>query len=219
MKNKYRIVAFLAVLPLIVSCIALIFLPDRVPMHYDIAGEIDRWGAKYQVLIIPAIIIGTAFFLLLMAKHYGSKKEAYNNEKVLLYASNALIIFLNMLCYYFLYLAFVNARGRVINQINSMQITFMTLGLLLIVLGNIMPKLKTNIVLGVRTKWSMENEQTWFKSQRFGGACFIIAGIIMMVINFATNSIIGTVVSFVAIAVATVASIIASYKYYLMYRK
>ena len=45
---------------------------------------------------------------------------------------------------------------------------FACLGLLLIVCGNIMPKLKNNSVIGLRTTWSRKNEITWKKSQKFG---------------------------------------------------
>lgn len=29
-------------------------LPDQMPMHYDLNGEIDRWGSKAELLLIPA---------------------------------------------------------------------------------------------------------------------------------------------------------------------
>lgn len=29
--------------------------PDKVPMHYDAAGHIDRWGNKQELLILPLI--------------------------------------------------------------------------------------------------------------------------------------------------------------------
>lgn len=50
-------------LPLAVTAAALTVLPDQVPMHYDLAGEIDRWGSKYENLILPAmvLVIGGAY--------------------------------------------------------------------------------------------------------------------------------------------------------------
>ena len=55
-------------LPLIISMIALIFLPDLIPAHYNIKNEIDRWGSKYEILIIPIIIILLGHFLLFIRK-------------------------------------------------------------------------------------------------------------------------------------------------------
>ncbi|RDW16480.1 hypothetical protein CWR48_16485 [Oceanobacillus arenosus] len=38
-------------------------LPNQVPAHYNANGEVDRWGAKGELLILPAI---GAFLMLLM---------------------------------------------------------------------------------------------------------------------------------------------------------
>ena len=32
-------------------------LPDTVPMHFNAAGEVDGWGSKWSLLILPAIVI------------------------------------------------------------------------------------------------------------------------------------------------------------------
>lgn len=59
MKKKMWIVT---IIPLIVTLVVLRFMPDSVPMHYDVMGEIDRWGSKYENLIFPIIIIAMTFF-------------------------------------------------------------------------------------------------------------------------------------------------------------
>ena len=38
-------------------------LPDEVPAHYNASGEVDRWGSKYELFILPGIGL---FILLLM---------------------------------------------------------------------------------------------------------------------------------------------------------
>ena len=50
------------------------------------------------------------------------------------------------------------------------------LGLILIVIGNIIPKCKRNSVVGVRTTWSMDNDTTWELSNRLGGRLIMICG-------------------------------------------
>ncbi len=66
--NVKKLFYTLMFLPLIVSMIALIFLPDLIPVHYNIKNEIDRWGSKYEILIIPIIIILLGHFLLFIRK-------------------------------------------------------------------------------------------------------------------------------------------------------
>ena len=30
-------------------------MPDKIPMHYNAAGEIDRWGKKIEIIFIPVM--------------------------------------------------------------------------------------------------------------------------------------------------------------------
>ena len=46
-----------SVVSLIVTCFVLQFLPDKIPMHYDLNGNIDRWGNKTESLIFPIVIL------------------------------------------------------------------------------------------------------------------------------------------------------------------
>lgn len=48
-----KIMWLLSLVPLIITAAALQFLPESVPMHYNMAGQIDRWGSKYENLIFP----------------------------------------------------------------------------------------------------------------------------------------------------------------------
>lgn len=43
-------------LPLSVVLVSLQFLPDQIPAHYGISGEVDRWGSKYEILIFHLTI-------------------------------------------------------------------------------------------------------------------------------------------------------------------
>ena len=54
MKLLSKISAFL---PLAVTLIWLQFLPDRVPLHYDASGNIDRWGSKWENLLLPGVVL------------------------------------------------------------------------------------------------------------------------------------------------------------------
>ena len=55
-----RTVWLISSLPLVITAVALQFMPDTVPLHYNAAGEIDRWGSKYESLLFPAIALAMA---------------------------------------------------------------------------------------------------------------------------------------------------------------
>ncbi|WP_153733129.1 DUF1648 domain-containing protein [Sporosarcina obsidiansis] len=59
---------------LFAACIVYMFLqwsqlPDRIPAHFGAAGEVDRWGSKYELLILPAIGIFLWVTLSFLEKH------------------------------------------------------------------------------------------------------------------------------------------------------
>lgn len=183
MKTKKIILYCLMVLPLAVVLIALQFLPDQIPAHYDLNNQVTRWGSKYETLIFPAFIILFGFFMLGMAK-ISTKQEGTgrNNENVCIVAGITVLILFNAMTGYFLYTDFnkVENLSSVVLDIN--QLVFGILGISMIMIGNVMPKVRMNSIIGLRTSWSMKNETTWKKSQRFGGISFIVSGIVIVVI-------------------------------------
>lgn len=171
-------------LPLLVVLISLKFLPDQIPAHYGISGEVDRWGSKYETLIFPGVTIIFGIIMLIITK-YASKQEkgGNNNQKIGNFTGILLLLLFNIMTFYFLYTDFNKVKNLNSIPIDISQIIFITLGVFIIIIGNIMPKIKMNSMIGLRTTWSMKNEITWKKSQKFGGVSFIIVGILMIIMN------------------------------------
>lgn len=171
-------------LPLFAVLISLQFLPDQIPAHYGISGEVDRWGSKYETLIFPGITIVFGLFMLVITK-YASKQEKHgtNNQKIGIITGTLMLLLFNIMTFYFLYTDFNKVENLTSLIIDPSQLIFITLGIIIIILGNIMPKLKMNSMIGLRTTWSMKNEITWKKSQHFGGISFIIVGLLIIIAN------------------------------------
>jgi uncharacterized membrane protein len=62
-------------------------------------------------------------------------------------------------------------------------ICFMT-GVLMLFMGNMMPKIKQNFFFGIKTPWALNDEENWFKTHRLGGKMFAIAGVVIMAAAF-----------------------------------
>ena len=43
-------------------------LPDEVPVHFGVNGEADRWGSKFELLILPGIAILLTIFMTVLEK-------------------------------------------------------------------------------------------------------------------------------------------------------
>lgn len=185
MRVKKIVFYGLMFLPLISALIALQFLPEQIPAHYGFSNQVTRWGSKYEALIIPVVTAVLGYFFLGIAK-IAAKQEEYgnNNENVCIVAGIVTLIIFNIMTGYALYASFHKIENLSSDKLDVNQLLFGILGIAMIIIGNIMPKLRMNAVTGLKTKWSTKNETTWKKSQRFGGISYMIGGFAIVVICF-----------------------------------
>lgn len=223
MKNRRFWV--LTILPLAVTAFVLQFMPDRIPAHYNFAGEIDRWGSKYECFILPVIIIALAVFWEALCLFYNNKAknsaedkqraETLNNVKVMRIAAVATTAVFNALHYVNLYNAYISADSGLANlEIDSIKITCFLMGILFIILGNVLPKTKLNGTIGLRITYSMYNDITWSKSNRFGGFALMITGILTAITSVIFNSVVSLILMLVFLTVAIIVMIMYAKKIY-----
>ena len=181
MNKKKTVCYILMYLPLVVVLLVLPHLPEKIPAHYGFDNQVDRWGSKYEALLFPVVSILMGYFLLGMAKLAAKKEEhGENNKNVTIIVGILVLILLNALNVYSLYTSFNKVENLSFVSLDIGQLVFGIIGMLMIVIGNLMPKLRMNSMIGLRTHWSMKDEATWKKSQHIGGISFIIGGIIII---------------------------------------
>lgn len=180
MRKKW--IKILTFLPLILAIIAVGFMDKKIPIHYDIAGNVDRWGSRYEIFVLPIATFLMAGFLLWMQK-FAAKQESHgnNNEKYIDMTIIVCLIIFNVINFLIIYGGLIKLEKLEFKGIGLAQIVLGLTGLLFIFLGNKMPKVKRNSLVGLRTKWSMANDYVWKKSQRSAGIIFIVMGIIFMI--------------------------------------
>ena len=88
----------------------------------------------------------------------------------------------------------------------------MGFGLLFIVVGNYMPKIRQNSFMGIRVKWTLENEANWNASHRFGGKIWVAGGFACLAGAMLPVKAMGAVFPVVLVTVA-LAPIVYSYYY------
>ena len=187
-----KVMWIVSMFSIILTAVALQFMPDSVPMHYNAAGEIDRWGSKYENFIFPILIIVFTLFWHLLILYYEKKvvkttvekecAEILSNIKVIKIVGVSVTCMFVVMQGFFLYSAYVEANTNATSAcIDFGNLTCILCGVLFIVIGNFMPKTKKNPVAGVRVKWSMYNDTTWMKSNRFGAVALMITGVLIVV--------------------------------------
>ena len=215
----------LSVLSLIGTVAVFPFLPDSVPMHYNLAGEVDRFGSKYENLILPIIILAFCVFWHFFIGYYekkaaktGSGKEAaeaVSNAKVLKVAgvmTTALFAVMQACILFGAYAGATADSGHA--PVDLLQVTSMGVGVMFVVLGNIMPKAKRNAAVGFRTVHSMFNDTTWRKTNRFAGIALMAAGLLTIITACLTKSPLTIILQLVYMFAAVLLSLFYSYKIY-----
>ncbi|MBE6038367.1 MAG: DUF1648 domain-containing protein [Anaerofustis stercorihominis] len=212
MRNR-KILILLMILPLVITLVALQYLPDSIPAHYGYDNTVTRWGSKYETLIFPAITVSFGLFMLFMAKVSSKdEKNGQNNEKVCILTGIMSLAVFNIMTLFFLYAAFNKVEDLSTAPADINRLMFASIGMLMIVIGNKMPKLKINSFIGLRTPWSMENEESWRRSQRFGGILFMITGMIIIIISILTKGTECMLFCLAALILSAIISVYGTYK-------
>lgn len=213
--------------PFVVTSLILQELPDKLPMHYDLQGNIDRWGSKTEELIFPIIILLFIGFWHVMIAYYEKKAKmipedkaasvnkaqavAKSNSKLLTIVGICMAVMFGVMHFAILYASCVQANaGLSTMTLDIGKLTCTLAGIFFIIIGNFLPKTKVNSIVGVRTPWSMYNENTWRLSNRFGAWLLIIAGLLTILTTVVANGNISTIMLLVYLIAASVVLIIYS---------
>ena len=169
-KTEWAIWVFSA-LPLAATLALLPALPAQVPLHWNLAGEVDRYGAPLETLGTAALSLALCA-LLKWAPRLDPKKEnyarfagGYNAFRL------ALSLFFCLMTGITLYAAFAPAPMDV-----SLPITA-AVGILLCVIGNFMPKFKHNYFCGIKSPWTLADENVWRRTHRMAGPIWFWSGL------------------------------------------
>lgn len=173
----------LTLLPMVITTVAVLwFLPDTIPAHYGISGEVDRWGSKYESFILPGIslVFGVAMLLGAWISSRSSRKEVEQGSRIFVIAGNVSLAVFNVMTLFFLYTSWTQMEHLEGVPEIGLRILFAVIAIMLLVLGAVMPQVKQNAWFGVRTKWTMQSVSVWEKSQRFGGKLFMGAALLCL---------------------------------------
>lgn len=210
---KTEIVPIIFVLISIVSSFYFFRLfPDRVVTHWNFAGEPDGWSSRgFAAFFFPGFMIAM-YLLLLFLPITDPKKDRYGEFRKVYH------IFKGYFVFFFTLIYFVASLNNIGFKFDVGIIVSAGVGLLFIVIGNYLGKVKRNWFLGIRTPWTLSNDEVWNKTHRFGGKLFMIMGVIIMFIGISPTKL--RIVLFVPSLIILLFGILAySYIIYLKEQK
>lgn len=152
--------------------VTVFLMPDTVPLHWDENWQIDGYGSRYMFLIL-AFIPMAIYYGMSLTKHIDPKRmNLEKRKKTYRLFQYGLTVFFLILAAFFEYSAFNP-------QQDGEQFVLLLLSVLLIGMGNYLPKVPQNYFLGIKTPWTLANEYVWKKTHKVCGYAFVIIGIII----------------------------------------
>ena len=170
---------FLSALFLLILLAAFLWLypqlPARIPVHWSVHGQVNGYAGPARALASPLIIIAALALLTVVLPAISPGgfeiKPFLTVFVIVMLASQACVLILALG-------VLLNAAGH---PAGNWVMRMLPLGVLLMILGNYMGKLRKNFFVGIRTPWTLASDEVWGRTHRVAGALFVLAGVIVLV--------------------------------------
>jgi uncharacterized membrane protein len=156
-------------------------LPAKVPTHFNLEGVADDWSGKNLLLFLPCGMgIGIYLLMLIFPLIDPKKKIQQMGDKY--YSLRLLLTF--FLSAVGMYILYASKEGELKNP----KLLMALIAALVAALGNYFQTLRPNYFIGIRTPWTLGNEEVWKKTHRLGGRLWMAGGILIIIFSFIISS-------------------------------
>ena len=179
-KINKKLLLFTSILILLSSLVGCVFwyqLPEKMPTHFNLLGQADGYNHKvFAIFGLPALMLLMHWLLLFLMIKDPKSSNISSKIQVLIYWIIPFVSCLSMISIYGESLGYSMMSG-ILAQI------FM--GVLMIVIGNYLPKTRKNYIIGIRLPWTLESDKNWRKTHRLAGKIWVLGGLLLFLNSFA----------------------------------
>jgi uncharacterized membrane protein len=160
-----------------VSAVSGSLLPEavRLPIHWDLLGQPDRFADKWIALMAPPALVGVVSLLFYFLPAVEPQKEGLaRSQGLYLYGWLALLLMGGVIEVALLSTAF--GWG-----VRTVHLLAGGIGIMLVLIGNQLGKTRSMYLMGLRTPWTLASEDVWIKTHRLCGKLMVGGGLVMTV--------------------------------------
>ncbi|NLG33552.1 MAG: SdpI family protein [Syntrophomonadaceae bacterium] len=149
-------------------------LPEQVPSHWNIHGEVDGYSSRaFGAFFMPFLAI-LMYLLLLFLPLLDPRRDNYPRfSKAYTFLRWSLVVFFSILYG----VTILVALGY---DLNVGMIVKAMVAVLLIIIGNYMGQFRHNYFVGIRTPWTLANEEVWQRTHRMGSRIWVLGGFLCL---------------------------------------
>lgn len=161
-------------LMVVLSSWAYVRLPDDalVPTRWGLDGQVESYAGKLTGLFLTVLLFPLITGMLALVPRIEPRRaNLARSAPAFRVTAYAVILFVMALHT----LIVVSALGY---TVNVGRVIPAGVGVLLVVIGNWLPKIRSNFLFGIRTPWTLTSDHTWRRTHRVGGRAFVALGLV-----------------------------------------
>jgi uncharacterized membrane protein len=163
----------IVLIPFVYLAIIWNSLPQRVPIHWNYKGEIDNWGSKLTLFGMLFMLPVLTYVLMLVIPKIDPKKKIFLMGGKFYQLKFFLVLFMSLLALVILYIT----KNQ---SFSNSNLHYFLVGILFMILGNYFKVIQPNYFIGIRTPWTLENQEVWKATHIFAGKLWFIGGLLMI---------------------------------------
>jgi uncharacterized membrane protein len=180
-------------------------LPEMVPTHWNgMDAQPDSWSSRaFGAWFTPVLLLGMWALVRILP---AIDPRGANYAKF----GGAFEAIIESLMLFLLGMHILLLRAGLGQSAPMQRAVPFAVGILLIVVGNLLPRMRPNWFVGIRTPWTLSSDRVWEKTHRFGGRVFVAGGILIVLSAFGAPQL-ASIVLVTVVVLSTAAVLIYSY--------
>ncbi len=162
----------------IASLVVAPHLPARIPTHFGANGKPNGYSNRWVgIFLMPGLMLMLLLLWQILWRIDPKRQNYPTMAPTYRYVGGLVIGFLALVQ------AYIVSQAMHLVVWNGTRLIGILVGLLVALLANVLPRVKANWWLGIRTPWTLSDEDVWRKTHQLGGQTGVVAGLIMVVSN------------------------------------
>ena len=160
------------------------YMPARVPTHWNAQGQVNGYMSPLGAVATPMIVIAVVAVLTVLLPAIsprGYEIKSFASVCVVIMLAVQVFVLISALA------VLMNAAGH---PVQMPLICMLGMGVLLMIIGNYMGKLRKNFFFGIRTPWTLASDAVWERTHRMSGRLFVLGGVFIVIAALIETSVV-----------------------------
>lgn len=173
--RKLYFVWALSLLPVLLAAVFYKQLPDQIPTNWGFDGNVT-YGPKSTIWMLSGMapLFGIVLPLL---QRIDPRKDNYRK-----FLGNFYMFLIVLMLFMTLMVGVTISESIYPGRITVYKVITVAMGALFLLIGNMMPKFKSNFFVGIKNPWTLSNTEVWNRTHRIAGYCWVVGGLLIILL-------------------------------------